>query len=330
MSEPDERPSVLPDVTSPPSIMDRAVSSAPDADELDEMFDAISRPPSMPAPGFTPSEVMGIPAPPPPFVEERALSPVPPDAVASVDGVEFVGIVGLQDLTDEAAHILAQSGKIVSLAPGEQLGPFGVAIVTAGALQLAPETTNAVFATVKKGEVLFCEGTLGSTLLPRAMASQPGTRVAVFSKEALDAATMESPWVADELSEIADGYQALAGAVMGKLGSSLDEMFRPMVLEKCTVKSKSSGDTIAVAGKPMDGMYILGAGSLELLGPDGSVQNEFAVGEIVFPETILNASPATGTVRVGRGGALLLYAARMSAHELLATCPPFLEILAGF
>jgi hypothetical protein len=60
------------------------------------------------------------------------------------------------------------------------------------------------------------------------------------------------------------------------------------------------------------------------------VQAVYSVGEIVFPESILTATPATGTVRVGRGGALVLYAARMSAHELLATCPPFLEILAGF
>jgi hypothetical protein len=248
MSEPEERPSILPEVTSPPSRMDRAVSSAPDPDELDEMFDAISRPPSMPAPGFTPAELPDVHAPRPPFVGEGIRSPVPPDVLASVDGVEFFGIVGLQDLTDEAAQLLAQSAKIVSLAPGEYLGPFGVAIVTAGALQLAPENVNAVFATVKKGEVLFFEGTLECHLVPRVMASQPGTRVAVFSKEALDAATMESPWVADELAEIADGYQAHAGAVMGKLGSSLDEMFRPMVLDKCTVKAKSSGDTIATAG----------------------------------------------------------------------------------
>src|SRR5690606_36884671 len=113
------------------------------------------------------------------------------------------------------------------------------------------------------------------------------------------------------------------------LGDSLDDTFRFMVLEKCTVKSKAPGTMIAHGGKPMDGMYILGGGTLEVLGDDGSVEEELRIGDFVFPETVLSASPARRSVRVGKEGALVVFSDRMSAHELLATCPPFIELIAG-
>jgi hypothetical protein len=71
------------------------------------------------------------------------------------------------------------------------------------------------------------------------------------------------------------------------------------------------------------------AGSLELHGPDGSVQETLGAGDFLFPHTLLGGSSAPQGARVGSRGALLLYATRLSAHELLATCPPFIELLAG-
>jgi CRP-like cAMP-binding protein len=339
MTEPEERPSSLPDVDEPPLSVDApALSSAPSEDELDRMFDAISMPPPVHSIKMTPALPASMDAPlPSDFLIEkgdRSSSPpsgsvAPPSGTVRVDGIEFLAVEGFQDLTDEAAYELARSAEIVSVAPGQRLGNFGVAIVTSGALALSPEGRSAGFAAVRKGEVLYTRGTMGSGLSIVAMSIEPDTRVAVFSREDLDSATIECPWVSDELSEIADDYQARCGAVLGHLGTALDDMFRPMVLEKCVVKRKSPGDIIAQAGSPMDGLYVLGVGSLQLLSGDGTVAGQLNSGDIVFPETLLGGSPASATVRVGKDGALVLYAARMSAHELLATCPPFIEILAG-
>jgi hypothetical protein len=43
----------------------------------------------------------------------------------------------------------------------------------------------------------------------------------------------------------------------------------------------------------------------------------------------LSHAPAPSTVRAARGGALVLFADRNVAQELLVTCPPLLEIFAG-
>jgi hypothetical protein len=49
----------------------------------------------------------------------------------------------------------------------------------------------------------------------------------------------------------------------------------------------------------------------------------------LFAEQILAAGGAPSTARAGKTGSLLLFAQRMTAHELLVSVPPLLEILAG-
>jgi hypothetical protein len=343
MREPEERPSVLPEVqresypTGHPSAPPPgpAISNAPEPDEVDDMFAAISRPPPKPATRVLPSGAGVAPA--PPGLEKSPDSSAPASQLVRqteeggilVDGIDLMEIPGLQDLPDDAALALARTARLVSLHRGEEVTSFGVALVTRGAVQLMPTVADAPCAHARKGEVLFTKGTLHTEVAVRAVGYDPGSRVAVFSQEALLEATSASPWVADELAEIADKYLAFAGAVLGPLGRSLDDMFRFMVLEKCTVKSKAPGAIIGQAGAPMDGMYILGGGTLELLNPDGSVSGELALGDFVFPETVLSAAPARQTIRAGKDGALVLFANRMGAHELLATCPPLIELLAG-
>jgi hypothetical protein len=79
-------------------------------------------------------------------------------------------------------------------------------------------------------------------------------------------------------------------------------------------------------------MYIVGAGRLELAegaGETAAITDELGPGDFLFAEQILAAGPAPYTVRAGKTGALLLFAPRMMAHELLVSVPPLLEILAG-
>ncbi len=344
MTEPEERPSQLPGVEPSrpsPSSLDAAASSipgppsapafdsAPEDDEFDEMFAAMSRrPEAIESTTASTSPPSTDEAPPPPFDE------APGDGASDtlttiVDGLDVLDLDGLQDLAEDAAARLVASATIVTLRRHEEVNDFGVALVTHGSVQMMPKVADAPCGMARKGEVLFTQGTLKETTQVRIVAAEDGTRVAVFSKEALSAATSESPWVADELAEVADRYLGFAGAVLGPLGDSLDDMFRFMVFEKCNVKAKTAGTIIAKGGQAMDGMYILGGGSLEILAEDGSVEQELAMGDFLFPETVLSASPASRTVRVGAGGALVLYANRMAAHELLATCPPFIELLAG-
>lgn len=246
-----------------------------------------------------------------------------------IDRIDLSNVPGLQDLPEEAQAELIEAAKIIRLERGEEAASFGVALVTQGAVQLMPTIADAACALVRKGEVIFTRGSLATGIDLRVVGFDPGSRVAVFSKEAYEHATADCPWVADELALVADKFQALAGAVMGPLGDSLDDMFRGMVLDKCSVKRPKPGDVVATAGKALDGLYIVGAGLLEVLSADGSVASTLGPGDFVFSETLLGGSAAPKSVRVAAEGALLLYANRMSAHELLATCPPFIELLAG-
>ena len=74
----------------------------------------------------------------------------------------------------------------------------------------------------------------------------------------------------------------------------------------------------------------MGGGELEILGTDGAPTGAVVrAGEFVFPNEALRAAAAPSTVRAASGGALILFAERRIAQELLVTCPPLLEIFAG-
>lgn len=267
-----------------------------------------------------------------PDVEELARAEASGPAAgepASVDGILLEGVSGLADLPEDSQAELARGAELCSLSAGEEARTFAVALVTAGSVDIMPAIADASCARARRGEVVFTQGTLGEGVQLRVVGAEPGTRVAIWNAEQLTAATAACPWVADELLQVADRYQALAGAVMGPLGDSLDDMFRPMVLEKCTVRRYGPGDVLLEKGKPVDGMYIVGAGWVELLEDDGSVREELGPGDFMFRATILAAGKASHTARAGQGGALMLFAPRMSTHELLATCPPFIELVAG-
>lgn len=267
-----------------------------------------------------------------PSAQQPAVQPVappPPLTEPVVDGVSLADVSGLQDLPEDAQLELAQVAELRELAPGEEVSSFGVALVVAGSVEIMPSVADASCARAERGEVVFTRGSLEDGVALRVVGAAPGTRVAVWSDAHLSAATAACPWVADELALVADRYQALAGAVMGPLGESLDSMFRGMVLDKCGVRRFGEGDVLLERGKTVDGMYIVGVGWIELVDEEGKEVERLGPGDFLFPATILAASAATATARAGRGGALVLYATRMDAHELLATCPPFIELLAG-
>lgn len=315
--EPPSRPS-----QAPPAFLMR--EPEPELDSVGLGFAGEDEAPSGALPVSSPHPVV---EPVPQEIEDEAPASQVPSSV--VDNIHFLDVPGLQDLPEEAQASLLESVQIHRLERGEEVASFGVALVTWGAVQIMPTVADAACAVARKGEVVFTRGSFAGGVELRVVGFDPGTRVVVFSKEAYERAVADCPWVADELALVADQYQALAGAVMGPLGDSLDDIFRGMVLDKCSVKRVLEGESIAQAGKPTDGLYIVGLGSLEVLAEDGEVAEELLPGDFLFPETLLAGSPAPKNVRVGAGGALLLYANRMSAHELLATCPPFIELLAG-
>ncbi len=337
MSEPSSPYSSPPSSMGTPGVSDLPpASAAPDPEEFEELFSKISVPPVASRDSVEPPSAEQAPT----FGNEdvtlarrqRTSMPASPsvdqDGAILVDGLDLMGVDGFQDLPEDSAFALAQKAELRTLAPGEEISGFGLAIVTHGSVTLMPSVADASCRVATKGQVLFTEGTLEDSATVRVVGLEEGSRVAIFSKTDLKQAVSSCPWVGDELAEVADSHLAFAGAVLGALGDSLDEVFRFMVLDKCTVKRRQAGDLIAQGGQPMDGMYILGGGTLEEVDAEGKVLSEIVMGDFVFPETVLSAAPARNTVRAGAAGALVLYAPRMAAHELLATCPPFIELLA--
>jgi hypothetical protein len=245
--------------------------------------------------------------------------PIDPDRLASVRGLE--------DLTPEIHAELATRATTKTLEPDEEVGGYGLLWVMKGMVMVMPTIADAVIGLAMEGQTVFSRGNLDENVSLRAAAGPEGAEVAVWQPEHFEEVLEKCPWVADELRSIADRFQALAGASMGLLGERLDDSMRAMVTDRCEVKHLLASEAVFEQGKPVFGLYVVGAGEIELV-RDGSVERTLRPGDLLFPSAVLAHEPAPATARAGKGGALMLYADRMVTHELVVSVPPLLELVA--
>ncbi len=250
-------------------------------------------------------------------------------ADAEIEGILLVEVRGLQDLPDDVQRRLAASARVVELAPDEEIGDFGAALILSGTVYIMPTLADAACASASVADVVFASGSLTPGVPIRVVGAEAGTRVAVFSREELSREMAQCPWVEEDLRQVADHYQALAGAGMGAMGERLDDALRGLITSRCEVQHYRPGDVVVELGHAVEALYIVGAGSLVLTDADQKIVSEAHPGDFIFAAQIMRAGPAPSTVSAGSEGALLLQTERKTAHELLLSVPPLLEILAG-
>jgi len=298
--------------------------------------DSSASAPSSIKPGVVPSERVEAS-----LIQDEPLAVLPPvttrlsaestkpssdDVVLS--GVRLAEVRGFSDLPASAHRLLAKTARIESLNTGEEASFFSVALVLDGWVGLMPAIADNACATAVVGEVVFTEGTLADGLMLRVVAGQDDVVVATWDSDAIVEATKDCPWVADDLKLLADGFQALAGACLGPLGDRLDDSLRSIVTSRCEIRTLLPGEQLCAAGKTVPGMHIIGGGDIELVDENGRVTKTHGTGEFLFAPQVLAGGLVPFSARAGTKGALVLFAPRMAAHELLVSVPPLLEILA--
>jgi hypothetical protein len=265
------------------------------------------------------------------LLAEGAPPPLSEQTQPELIGIELSEVRGLEDLPEDAQAELARTVEIHVLDPEEEVSGFGLALVLEGRVSVMPAVMDVVCVQAGRGELVFAEGHVEDGVSLKVVAAEPATRVASWPIERFARAIAPCPWVRDELRGVGDRLQALVGASMGQMGEQLDEQLRQLVFERCSIKLLLPGEAVAEAGKPLAGMTIVGAGRLELVDAAGNPTGdaELGPGDFVFPAEMLRAAAAPATARAGRSGALIVFADRKTAHELLMSVPPLIEVLSS-
>jgi len=235
---------------------------------------------------------------------------------------------GLEDVPPEGQTILAHEARIERLNEDEEISSFGLALVVRGSVKVMPAIADLACARVAKGDIVWSEGNLEDGVVLRLVAGEDATEVAVWDAELLKNIVRDYPWVVEDLKVLADRFQALAGVAMGPMGERLDDSLRAMVTDRCEVKRLLPNELLTSKGKPVGGMYIMAAGRLEIMAGN-DVESELGPGDFLFGAQVLSNGAAPADTLAGKGGALVLFAPRSIAHELLLSVPPLLEIFAS-
>ncbi len=265
--------------------------------------------------------------------EPVAAAPAEPEAVpeARVAGILLSEIAGFEDFPPETQLALAQAARVDRLATEEEVSSFGLALVLRGSVNVMPAIADVACGAAGERELVYGRGTLQEGVALRLVATAPDTQVAVWDLQTIEPPLADCPWVLEELQSVADKYQALAGVSMGPMGERLDDSLRGMVLSRCSLVRLLPGEVLVERGKPVGGLYIVGAGRIELGNDAASAgsEGELGPGDFLFAPQVLAAGAAPTAARAGATGALLMAADRHAAHELMVSVPPLLELLAG-
>jgi hypothetical protein len=251
-------------------------------------------------------------------------------AAAPTTGVDLSNVEALADLPDDAREGFAKAATVQPLAREEEVAGFALALVLEGEVDLAATIVDAPAVRLSAGQMLRSRGTIEHLTPVRLVGASDVARVALWDEAAVEAALHACPWVEDDLRAAGDRFQAEVGTTLGPLGERLDFNLRADLTRRLTLRALAEHEVYAVRGKTLPGLLIVGAGELELIGDDDQVMGDpMRAGDFVFAAEVLRAAPAPHTVRAARGGALVLFAERHLAQEMLVTCPPLLEIFSG-
>jgi hypothetical protein len=286
-------------------------------DETDELVTQPQLEDSVRFPGSKLHTVVTPPAPPP-----------EPEGDPRIGNLVLGEVKGLEDIPPDAQAALVREAVIEPLKAHEEVSSFGLALVLRGVVNIMPAIADLSCARAVKGDIVWSQGHLEDGIALRLVAAENATEVAVWDAALIKGAVRDCPWVIDDLKALADRFQALAGVAMGPMGERLDDSLRGMVTGRCEIKRLLPNEELMARGKPVGGMYIVAAGRIEVV--DGeSIESELGPGEFLFGPQVLSNGAAPRTARAGKGGALVLFAGRSVAHELLMTVPPLLEIFAS-
>jgi hypothetical protein len=252
-------------------------------------------------------------------------------ASESRGGVLDLSLVdALGDLPDDARYAFASAADIRVLSREEEVSGFALALILEGRVELAATIVDTPAQTLAKGRVIRARGTIEHVVPMRLISASDGARVATWDEASVAEAFRACPWVEDDLRAASDHLQALVGVTMGPLGERLDPSLRAQVIGRLALRVLAEREVLAARGKPVPGLLVVGGGEIDLVDDRGAPEGpSLGAGDFLFPQEVLRAGPAPSTARAAKGGALVLFADRRVAQELLVTCPPLLEIFAG-
>jgi hypothetical protein len=320
-----EPPAPPPPAPRAPSVHHEPPAPPPPAPRAPSVHHEPPAPP--PAPARTPSVPSQPALPPPKAPDEDVVTSAPPPPRAALD---LAQVEALGDLPDDARDAFAAAAKVQDLGIDDEVSGFALALVLEGSLDLAATIVDTPADRLEVGAILRARGTIAHASPLRLIGATDGARVATWDDDAVTRAFHSCPWVEDDLRAAGDRYQALVGVTLGPLGDRLDPSLRAEVTSRLNIRALEEHEVCAAQGTPVPGLLIVGAGELELLGDDGQPNGSvLSPGDFLFAAEALRAAPAPQTARAAKGGALVLYADRSLAQELLVTCPPLLEIFAG-
>lgn len=254
--------------------------------------------------------------------EQPALGPPLVEARPPAERVDLSSIELFEDMPEETREEFQRSATRHTLLHEEEVSGFGLVIVVSGDTIVASLVSDMSAVQLTAGSVLRSRGTVDERVAVRIVCSSESATVMTWTEEDVARYLEALPWVEEDLRAEADRVHAAVGATLGPLGQSFDAAMLQGVVKRFDVRQLLPEETLMNAGEPLPGLGLLGVGDLEVEGHPSP-----AIGDLLFPSALLDASPIPSSVRAGPRGAVVLWMGLSEAQELLMVFPPLLDLI---
>jgi hypothetical protein len=258
------------------------------------------------------------------FLEPPAASSEPRAAAPDfAEGIDLAAVEAFSDLPEEVRAAFGAQARILNCAPGDEVPFDALAFVVSGSVVVSASMVDVPAQLLHAGSTIRNQGSIEAALALKLVASDDGAKVACWGTSDLNAALESCPWVDDELRGRANATLGICGVTLGMLGERLDFELLSQVVTKLDVRVFEPGEEIVAQGARF-GIGIVGLGDVQI-----SSGETLSCGDLLFPDGVLSAAPTPARAVAGTTGAIVLIGTRGAAQELMATCPPLVEIFAG-
>jgi hypothetical protein len=255
--------------------------------------------------------------------QPQLLEHSPVAAPGFAEGVDLAAVEAFSDLPEEVRAAFGARARVLTCAPGDEVPFDALAFVVSGSVIVSASMVDVPAQLLQAGSTIRNQGSIEAALALKLVASDEGANVACWGTSDLNAALESCPWVDDELRGRANATLGICGVTLGMLGERLDFELLSQVVAKLDVRVFEPGEEIVAQGARF-GIGIVGLGDVLL-----SSGETLSCGDLLFPDGVLTAAPTPARAIAGTTGAIVLIGTRGVAQELMATCPPVVEIFAG-
>ena len=224
-----------------------------------------------------------------------------------------------EDLSEDKTAELVRAGTMIRLASQASLSDYQAAVVIDGSASIMQARGGEALRT-EVGDAICFEPSVRGLDRPKVLAQTAASVAIAWRGETLDQVLSVCPWIVASLRARADELVTLSAIPLRQVARRMSTTFRKEFLEASRILFMPPGAVLFEESMEVHSLIITGAGEVELVDHDGTVQHVHP-GTLLFATELVEGAVTKQRARAGERGATVLHTEAVELARFLPHVP---------